>query len=1117
MKAVKQYQESYKGLEGEGWYTGGLSGSLYEVETNLAPIIEAENRLDELSKLASSGLDTVGTSAEKLSNSTSKQSKAQKEANKAMEESIFIADKYKRALEEVNLKIKEQQDIQSQFPDYSKQHQDALNNELKLQRDKLQLMQDQAKALDAQVKSGKVVQTGIVTTKSPTPQNLSGWNGRITSQYGPRNGGFHGGIDIASPNGARLDSNVNGKVVRTFKTGEYGTYGNGIIIQDEKGMQHLFAHLSKIGVEIGQEIKAGMQIGNTGNTGRSSGPHLHYEYRDQSGKAINPASQVEAARKGVSTASKELAQVQQGVDNAQSELISLRGQIIDQEKLLESLMLDGINAKLAEFSNKHSVYQRILDYEAEKIKALDLTSERYIKTLERNRMYLEKKQDVNKKELAYLDNLIKKGGLSGTTLENMKIRAEELSAEIITLGVSIQELSADKIDAVMNRFSENIEDISYALERSKLIQEAYEEGSLDYSNEANNQIDLIKQHQQAIIDKRNELQRLILTENIGTEKAKEYGRQIQDLSLQYWQLSNSVKNAEKALEDANEAMFTNLANTLIDSYKSVISARRDSHLRQLDSEIDAENERHEAALSTIEREMDAEKERHKELQDYYDYQIEMENKIHKNKMDNLKKQLREFERYIETQLREIDRVENTRTYEKDIEKLQKEKNEIQRMLNELAGDDSYEAKAKRKELNKRLEEVDDQLFERRNAREIELRKENYSDLLEKEKLRVEQIEENETKLHEQKLDDIKELKKREDELHESNMKNLENRKKAEDASHKARVNNINDLKKYWSQFYDDQLNNEREFARIREEIVKGNLEALGEEFQKYMDEMIATMPELENTMNGTMQAVGTAVRQNLIDNLKEALRLMNEFNSKSNTSRPVSSPSLGVGGSSGGGSSNGGSSNSLSNADLNVLTGKFLNDKLALTEQNANRKATIKDKGHSLADAGRASGSTISASQGFDSVVSGLSKEEQNQLGQYLKNNATNHVSSDYLKDYIRDYANRLINSSAHFDTGGYTGSFSGGKIATLHPEELVLNKKDTKTFAKTMDILDRVFSMINPIKIPTISPPALALDTGQGDIEINFHVDKMTGDKNDVNKFTQQIARTLKRERGIR
>ncbi|MGG0667644.1 peptidoglycan DD-metalloendopeptidase family protein [Lederbergia citrisecunda] len=1054
--------------------------------------------------------DKIGTSLDKNTKSTKEKTKAERDAAKAMEQSTFIADKYKRALEELNLELKIQQDIQSQFPDYSSKHVEALQAEIKLQQEKDKLLESQEKNLQAQIKAGNILKTGVVTSKSEKNLSLSGWGGSITSQYGKRNTGIpgastnHQGIDIAGKRGTRIDANVAGVV--TFAGNKGNGLGNYVAIKDASGNTSIYGHLEKVLVKAGQSIAEGMAIGNMGSSGTASGSHLHYQVNDASGKSINPASYVDAARKGISNVSKEIAQTQADIDAAKSELIGVQSQRVDEQAKLRELEARLVRTTLSPFENRRKQSQQIIDYEIAKLGEVSVESDRYGKTLDKVSTHLKSKQRVNYEEITALEKLIRTGGLTGETLAQMKDRVWELKTEMFGLNEEIQEISAGKIDIAMKKFDDGIEDISYSLERSKLIQSLYEEGSSEYSIEAKKQIEITKEHQQAIVNKRNELQRLILTENIGTEKAKEYGRQIQQLSLEYWQLANSVKNAEKAMAD-------NLANTLIDNLKSVISARKDAHMKQLESEIESENQRHELAMANIDREMDSERERHKELQDYYDYQIEMEEKSHKKKMDNLKKQLREFERYIQSQIEGIDRVENTRTYEKDIEKLQKEKNEIQRMLNELAGDESYEADAKRKELNKRLEEVDDQLFERRNSREIELRKENYDDLLEKEQLRVEQVEENETKLHEQKLEDIKDLKKREDDLHDSNMKNLENRKKAEDATHKARVNNINDLKKYWTQFYDDQLNNEREFARIREEIVKGNLDALGEEFQKYMDEMIATMPELENTMNGTMQAVGTAVRQNLIDNLREALRLMNEFNAKSNTSRPVSSPSAGSGGSSGGSSS----SSRLSSGDLNVLTGKFLNDKLAPSEDNANRKATIKDKGHSLADAGRASGSTISSTQGFDAVVGGLSKEEKNQLGQYLMSNATGHVSSDYLKDQIRDYANRLISSSARFDTGGFTGKFSGGKLATLDPEELILDKKDTKTFAKTMDILDRVFNMINPLKIPSITPPSLAQGTGQGNIEINFNVDKMTGDKNDVNKFTQQVARTLKRERGIR
>lgn len=1195
---------------------------------------------------------------QKSAKETEKADKSQKDYNITIKESIFLANTYKEALEKLNLEKSRLNEIKSRYPKHSKEYQDALKKELILLEQEKALNSSRAADVNAQIKSGNVRKTGIVTKGSggtytgkyasevnaaaakhgidanliaaviqaesnfnPNAKSKSGAQGlmqlmpatarglgvkdsynveqnimggakylaeqlkafggdiklalaaynagpnavkkaggipkntettnyvkkitdtlaksaastakaagqsvadyysgngfKATSGFGARTAPTkgastnHKGQDFSAPAGTSIKSLRDGKVIASLY---HSTGGNMISVQQDDGTVAKYMHMqSKSKVAIGQSVKAGQEIGKVGSTGTSTGNHLHLQI-EENGKAIDPVPYLKAQADATSAASQIVAETAQDIDALKSDLNQISENNYAINEKIRAVQREIIQTDLDKFNNKRTAYQNILDYEAVKMDTLDKTSQRYIATLQRNSSYLEKKQAVNKEELAYLESLIKSGKLSNIVVGEMRDRMQELTAEMLANGLAIQQLAYDEIVAEMSIYEEKIDDITYAIERSKLMQEAYDEGSADHIRETELQISLLKKHQQEIVNERNQLQKSLLAKNISAEMTKELGEKIEDLSLSYWQLTNSIRSTEKALEESNKQMAENLANTLIDSLKSVISERRDAHMRQLESEMDAENDRHEAVMNGIDAEMDAEKERHDQLQKSYDYQIEMEEKKHKIKMDKLQKELRAFERYIQSQIEGIDRVENTRTYDKDIDQLLKEKAEIQAAINNLAGDDSYEATAKKKELNKQLVDVDDKIFERTNAREIELRKENYDDLLEKEQLRVETIEENENKLHEQKLDDIKELKKRDDELHDNAIKNLERQKKAQEANHKANVKNIDDLKRYYTQFYEDQLNNEREFARIKEEIVKGNLDALGEEFQAYMDEMIATMPELENTMNGTMQAVGTSVRQNLIDNLKEAIRLMDEFNRKKNTSTPVSSPSGGSGGSSGGGSS----ASKLSSGDLNVLTGKFLNDRLSSIETNPARKTTIKDKGHSLADTGRASGSTISSTAGFDAVVSGLSKEEQAQLGSYLKNNATGHVSSDYLKDYIRDYANKLIGSSAQFAVGGNTGKWSGndGKLAVVHPEEQILNKGETSRFFDLIPALQQIASLINPISMPTLRPPTLAGATQEGNIEINFHVDKMTGSKSDVDNFSQQIARRMKREKGVK
>ncbi|MEW5845204.1 MAG: M23 family metallopeptidase [Bacteroidota bacterium] len=86
----------------------------------------------------------------------------------------------------------------------------------------------------------------------------------------------HNGIDFGSGRGAEVFAASSGKVVLAQYN---GTYGNYIIIEHNNGTSSVYAHLERITVTRGNPVKKGEVIGYTGSTGRSSGPHLHYEVR----------------------------------------------------------------------------------------------------------------------------------------------------------------------------------------------------------------------------------------------------------------------------------------------------------------------------------------------------------------------------------------------------------------------------------------------------------------------------------------------------------------------------------------------------------------------------------------------------------------------------------------------------------------------------------------------------------------------------------------------------------------------------------------------------------------------------------------------------------------------
>ncbi|PID53173.1 MAG: peptidase M23, partial [Micrococcales bacterium] len=97
---------------------------------------------------------------------------------------------------------------------------------------------------------------------------------RLTSGFGPRWGRMHNGIDLATPVGGAVASVSSGVV--TFAGTQQG-YGNIIEIQHVDGTSAHYAHLSKIDTQVGDLVVAGQHIGRSGNTGASTGPHLHLE------------------------------------------------------------------------------------------------------------------------------------------------------------------------------------------------------------------------------------------------------------------------------------------------------------------------------------------------------------------------------------------------------------------------------------------------------------------------------------------------------------------------------------------------------------------------------------------------------------------------------------------------------------------------------------------------------------------------------------------------------------------------------------------------------------------------------------------------------------------------
>ncbi len=118
-------------------------------------------------------------------------------------------------------------------------------------------------------KTGKPVDDGDYPLTWPV-------NGTITSRFGQRSGRAHDGIDISAPTGSAVRAAAAGEVLFSAT---HGSYGNLVVVKHTSGLVTVYAHNDRNLVRKGQAVNKGQLLGKVGQTGRATGPHLHFEVR----------------------------------------------------------------------------------------------------------------------------------------------------------------------------------------------------------------------------------------------------------------------------------------------------------------------------------------------------------------------------------------------------------------------------------------------------------------------------------------------------------------------------------------------------------------------------------------------------------------------------------------------------------------------------------------------------------------------------------------------------------------------------------------------------------------------------------------------------------------------
>lgn len=1154
---------------------GYLLGQIDNKYDNLFGDLSGE--ISELDGLSSS-LGGVVSSVKEVGSSTKSASKSGEDANKTTSQSVYITDAYAQKMEQLNLAIEKAQHNQAKYPKYTSQYRKYLQDEINLQKQKLNLINEQTKALNNQIKSGKIKQTGNITidsgtstsgttstsTKTSTISSGGAWTGRLTSSQGYRTlfgkREYHRGIDIASPKGTKLLANIAGKIIASgnaSKNGYHSSYGNIVVVQDSNGLKHLYAHLDKAVAKIGSTVNKGDYLGNIGSTGNSTGSHLHYEVRNKNGGLESASAYAKEARSGkmtrtttTTTTSKTSSGVvstgQDAIDQAKSNVIDLQIEALNQEKILAELEKSKVESYLAWYDFKRDNYDANINHEVAKLKTLNTESMRYNKTLDLMKNYMQQKQTVNNQELVYIEGLIAKGGLSAEIMDMLKQRQLELKTAIHELNDEMQKFNLEQITEKYEDYYDTVKD-NISIEEAKTehldaLSDKYVESlrkiKMSYEDNA-----------RAVANHIAVLEELVKTNKVSGENLKETIDQINDLKVEleelYTQINDkkyeivvSVNNRvndviddlqykldrseliqgmytegselwqkEQAtqlelLENIREAYKAQRLILALEMEKADLSAERERELLEELEEIDLAYVQTEASIRDLMTAMeesqnplkndiaDAYIEAYKayiqEIEEEHmkllDEQAKAEEEAYNKRKEMLEDEMELFKKNVDEKLELIRKQEAERTYQDELDELEDERSTIQNKINLLSMDNSYEAKKQMKELLEELEAIDKEIAEHRHDRDIELQEEALNGLLEK----------------------------KEEEI------NIQ--QEANDKAYDDTVQRLEDEREYWETHYRDLANDERKFAQIREDILAGHFDKVNAEFQGFVDRLIATMPKLENTLNGTMIAVGTTIRQNVIDQLKKAMDMV--FNYQNGTSGSASGgyndkeftdkfdPNVNKPQINESTSPTYKDENIAENmGDVKVIVAKYMNDVLANRETNQVRASNIREKGHALAKEGRKEGGTIPSNMDFYEATKDLTTADKMLIKQYLMENAKKLFMSEYLQM-------ELLKWGASLDTGGYlnfgkrTGGLDGkgGKALIAHDGEVMLNKVQTDRLLDNIEVSDTLLSKIANItatfsNLLTNMTPNLV---GGGNITVNF---------GDVHEATQEQAENFAKQ----
>ncbi|WP_280150040.1 phage tail tape measure protein [Bacillus subtilis] len=537
-------------------------------------------------------------------------------------------------------------------------------------------------------------------------------NFKVTSKFGQQEKGLrstpHKGVDFANgKQGDPVKALLGGKVQIA---GYSKTAGNWVVIQQDDGTVAKYMHMQKgLKLSAGDTVKSGQTIGKVGSTGHSTGAHLHLQI-EQNGTPIDPQKYMEGIGTSISDASSAEAERQQAIAQAKSDLVSLQGDIDSVDDQIQELRYEIVQSKLDEFD------KRIGDYDLKITKNQALAShylsdsKEYRKYTTEQKKALTEQQKIQSQKVAWIQKEISTNkSLNSAQKAQLKEELKQAKIDLINFQEEVRELQGQLIQSKVDETLNKIEKSSKKTE-SKLKDV---DNKIQMTVEDEDKVKYYSQQVKLIQQQQTEAKKYIKQLEAQKKAAKGFP-EIQK------QITDEIENWKDKQKDFNLELY-NTKKSIKDIYKSladeVVSIYKEMYEKMRDIELEAHQKATQDKIDEIDK-TDDEAKYQKELKEKNQAIQETKDKINKLSMDDsdeAKAQVKDLEKQLQEQQEALDEFikdrSNTKRKEALQDQLEKDQDAINDKYDNLTNDERAFKKIEDKLMNGKITDITKQLNE----------------------------------------------------------------------------------------------------------------------------------------------------------------------------------------------------------------------------------------------------------------------------------------------------------------------------------------------------------------------------------------------------------------------